>query len=49
MERLDYIPDYYLAPDFVEFVGRIGGDTITYRVSLSRVCLVFFRRLLPVI
>lgn len=32
MERLDYILDYYSAPDFVEIVGRVGGDTVTYRV-----------------
>jgi hypothetical protein len=32
LERLDYILEYYSAPDFVEIVGRIGGDTVTYRV-----------------
>ena len=32
LERLDYILEYYSAQDFVEIVGRIGGDTVTYRV-----------------
>ena len=31
-EHLEYIIDYRIAPDFVEITGRIGGDTITYRV-----------------
>lgn len=29
---LDYVMDYHEAPDFVEVIGRIGGDVITYRV-----------------
>lgn len=32
LERLDYILDRCAAPDFVEIVGRVGGDTVTYRV-----------------
>lgn len=32
LERLDYILVTIPAPDFVEIVGRMGGDTITYRV-----------------
>ena len=32
LERLDYILEHYSTPDFVEIVGRIGGDTVTYRV-----------------
>lgn len=29
---LDYVIDVYPTPDFVEVVGRKGGDTVTYRV-----------------
>lgn len=32
LERLDYILETISTPDFVEIVGRMGGDTITYRV-----------------
>lgn len=32
LERLDYIMDYHETPDFVEIIGCIGGDTVTYRV-----------------
>ena len=32
LERLDYIMDYYTAPDFVEVTGKMGGDIITYRI-----------------
>lgn len=32
LERLDYIIETIPTPDFVEIVGRMGGDTITYRV-----------------
>lgn len=32
LERLDYILETIPAPDFVEIVGRMGGDTVTYRV-----------------
>ena len=32
LERLDYIIDHRTAPDFVEVTGRMGGDTITYRI-----------------
>lgn len=32
LERLDFILETIPAPDFVEVVGRMGGDTITYRV-----------------
>lgn len=32
LERLDYILETIPAPDFVEIVGRVGGDTVTYRV-----------------
>ena len=31
-ERLDYILETFPTPDFVEIVGRVGGDTVTYRV-----------------
>ena len=32
LERLDYVVDYYIAPDFVEVTGKMGGDVITYRI-----------------
>ena len=32
LERPDYILEHYSTPDFVKIVGRIGGDTVTYRV-----------------
>lgn len=32
LEDMDYILDVFPAPDFVEVVGRVGGDTVTYRV-----------------
>lgn len=32
LENLDYILETYPAPDFVEIVGRVGGNTVTYRV-----------------
>lgn len=32
LDRLDYILKSTPAPDFVEIVGCIGGDTVTYRV-----------------
>ena len=32
LERLDYILEAYPAADFVEVIGCVGGDTITYRV-----------------
>ena len=32
LEQLDYIMDSYVAPDFVEVTGRMGGDVITYRI-----------------
>ncbi len=32
LERLDYILEHYSTPNFVEIVGRAGGDTVTYRV-----------------
>lgn len=32
LEHLDYIIDHRAAPDFVEVTGRMGGDTITYRI-----------------
>lgn len=32
LENLDYILETIPAPDFVEIVGRVGGDTVTYRV-----------------
>ena len=32
LERLDYIIDYRTTPDFLEATGRMGGDTITYRI-----------------
>ena len=32
IEDMDYILDVFPEPDFVEVVGRIGGDTVTYRV-----------------
>lgn len=31
-ERLDYILETVPTLDFVEIVGRIGGDVVTYRV-----------------
>jgi hypothetical protein len=32
LESLDYIIDYFEMPDFVDVTGRMGGDTITYRI-----------------
>ena len=32
LEDMDYILDVFPAPDFVEVVGRMGGDTVMYRV-----------------
>ena len=32
LESLDYILKTIPTPDFVEIVGRAGGDTVTYRV-----------------
>lgn len=32
LEYLDYILETISTPDFVEIVGRVGGDTVTYRV-----------------
>lgn len=32
LERLDYILNSYSASNFVEIVGRVGSDTVTYRV-----------------
>lgn len=32
LENLDYILETTTAPDFVEIIGRMGGDTVTYRV-----------------
>lgn len=32
LERLDYILKIIPTPDFVEIVGCIGSDTVTYRV-----------------
>lgn len=32
LEHLDYILETIPTPDFVEIVGRVGGDTITYKV-----------------
>ena len=31
-ERLDYILETVPALEFIEIIGRIGGDTVTYRV-----------------
>lgn len=32
LEHLDYILETIPTPDFVEIVGRVGGDVVTYRV-----------------
>ena len=32
LEDLDYILEAIPTPDFVEIIGRVGGDTVTYRV-----------------
>lgn len=32
LERLDYVINCIEALDFVEVIGRMGDDTITYRV-----------------
>lgn len=32
LESLDYILDCVETPDFVEVVGKMGGDVITYRI-----------------
>lgn len=31
LEYLDYILEMVPASDFVEIVGRVGGDVVTYR------------------
>lgn len=36
LQRLDYIIECYPALDFVEIVGRVGGDTVTYRIYDDR-------------
>lgn len=30
--RLDNILYHYFSPDFVEIAGRVGGDTVAYRI-----------------
>lgn len=32
LNSLDYFLETFPAPDFVEIVGRGGGDTVTYRI-----------------
>ena len=32
LEQLDYIIDYEVTTDFVEIVGKMGGDVVTYRI-----------------
>lgn len=32
LEHLDYILETIPTPDFVEIVGHVGGDVVTYRV-----------------
>ena len=32
LENLDYILETIPTPDFIEVIGRVGGDTVTYRV-----------------
>lgn len=32
LEHLDYIIDYEVTTDFVEIVGKMGGDVVTYRI-----------------
>lgn len=32
LEHLDYILETIPTPDFVEIVGSVGGDVVTYRV-----------------
>ena len=32
LEDRDYILEVTLTPNFVEIVGRVGGDTGTYRI-----------------
>ena len=32
LEHLDYILETFPTLEFVEIVGRVGGDTVTYRV-----------------
>jgi len=31
LEHLDYILETFPTLEFVEIVGRVGGDTVTYR------------------
>lgn len=31
LDKFDYIIDIYNGIDFIEFVGSIGGDVLTYR------------------
>lgn len=32
LESLDYIMECHETPDFVDVIGSMGGDTVTYRV-----------------
>lgn len=32
LEQLEYIIDYEVTTDFVEIIGKMGGDVITYRI-----------------
>lgn len=32
LDRVEYVIDVRETPDFVEVVGDIGGDVVTYRV-----------------
>lgn len=32
LESMDYILETITTPDFVEVTGKMGGDTVTYRI-----------------
>ena len=32
MDSLDYVLETYTAPDYIEVIGKMGGDVIRYRI-----------------
>lgn len=32
MDSLDYVLETHRTPDFIEVIGKMGGDVITYRI-----------------
>lgn len=44
LDDFEIILDTYAAPDFLEVVGRNGGDTITYRYYANGLVLRLLKR-----